>query len=182
MVLEKMEPTLSAERDQTLVLPSGVGVSVRAIRPDDVPALRRFHGRCSGDTVYPRFLDYPGEFPEEEARYFSHVDGADHRALVALDPGNPDEIIAVVRYDRKPGSERAEYAAIIEDRWQEHGLGLSLTRQLIDEARDNGIRYFYAFVMVKNTRMLRLLRHLDLPEHEHREDGVKRVEIELVHG
>jgi hypothetical protein len=31
----------------------------------------------------------------------------------------------------------------------------------------------------KNTRMLELLRHLDLPEHERREEGIKHVEVEL---
>ena len=34
-------------------------------------------------------------------------------------------------------------------------------------------------VMGKNTRMLELLRHLDLPEQEHKEEGIKHVEIEL---
>jgi hypothetical protein len=54
-----------------------------------------------------------------------------------------------------------------------------LTRELIDEAMDKGIRSFYALVMDKNRRMLRLLRHLDLPEQERREEGVKYVEVEL---
>ena len=34
--------------------------------------------------------------------------------------------------------------------------------------------------MGKNTRMLELLRHLlDLPEEEHKEEGVKHVQVEL---
>jgi L-amino acid N-acyltransferase YncA len=85
-----------------------------------------------------------------------------------------------VRYDREPGSEKAEYAALVEDRWQDHGVGLDLTRRLIDEARGKGVRFFYAMVMGKNTRMLQLLRRLELPEQECREDGVKHVEVELV--
>ena len=55
-----------------------------------------------------------------------------------------------------------------------------MTRRLVDEARAKGVRFFYAMVMGKNSRMLELLRHLDLPEHERVEDGVKHVEIELV--
>jgi hypothetical protein len=58
-------------------------------------------------------------------------------------------------------------------------VGIALTRELVDEAIDKGIRYFYALVMGKNMRMLRLLRHLDLPEQEHQEEGVKHVEVEL---
>ena len=100
--------------------------------------------------------------------------------MVALDPDNPNEIIACVRYDRQPGDEGAEYAAIVEDRWQGEGVAVDLTRRLVDEARDNGVRFLYALVMGKNTSMLELLRHLGLPEHERREEGVKHVEVDLV--
>jgi GNAT superfamily N-acetyltransferase len=168
------------KNDQTLNLPSGVEVPFRVIRPDDVAALQRFHTRLSETTVYLRFFGSLEELPEGKARYFASVDGVDHFALVALDPEHPDEIVAVVRYDREPGEERAEYAALVEDRWQDHGLGIALTRRLINEAQENGVRCFYALVMGENRRMLELLRHLDLPERERREEGtVKRVEIEL---
>lgn len=72
-------------------------------------------------------------------------------------------------------------AALVEDRWQDHGVGIALTRELIGEAKDKGVRCFYALVMGENKRMLELLRHLDLPERERqdREQGVKRIEIEI---
>jgi GNAT superfamily N-acetyltransferase len=87
-----------------------------------------------------------------------------------------------VRYDRERSEdEEAEYAAIVEDRWQEHGIGIALTRELIDEAKDKGVRCFYAMGMGENKRMLELLRHLDLPEQERQdeEQGVKRIEIQI---
>jgi GNAT superfamily N-acetyltransferase len=126
-----------------------------------------------------RFFGSLEKLPEEKAQYFAQVDSVDHFALVALDPDDPDEIIALVRYDREPDSERAEYAALVEDSWQDHGVGIALTRRLIGEARDKGVRRFYAMVMGKNRRMLELLRHLDLPEQERREEGVQHVEVEL---
>ena len=116
---------------------------------------------------------------DEMARYFASTDGADHFGLVALDPQDPNEIIAVVRYARKPGDERAEYAALVEDRWQGQGVGASLTHRLIEVARGNGVRFFYAFVKGENRRMLNVLRHLDLPEHERVENGEKIVEVGL---
>jgi RimJ/RimL family protein N-acetyltransferase len=167
------------EHEGTLSLPSADDVLFRIVRPEDAPALQRFLGRCSERTIYLRFFGSLQKFTEEKARYFAHVDGVDHFALVALDPDDPNEIIAIVRYDREPGEEHAEYAAIVEDRWQGEGIGIDLTRRLIDVAWDNGVRYFYALVMGKNRRMLELLRHLDLPEEEHAEEGVKRVEVEL---
>src|SRR5829696_9924071 len=103
----------------------------------------------------------------------------DHFAFVALDPADQEEIIAIVRYDREPGEEHAEYAAMVEDSWQDQGVGIDLTRRLIDVAWDNGVRYFYALVMGKNRCMLELLRHLDLPAEEHVKEGIKHVEVEL---
>ena len=162
-----------------LNLPGGFNVPFRVIQPGDVSALRRFHKRLSEKTIYLRFFGSLRELSEKKAHYFAQVDEVDHFAFVALDPDEQGEIIAVVRYDREPGSEKAEYAALVEDRWQDHGVGIDLTRRLIDEAREKGIRFFYALVMGKNTRMLRLLRHLNLPEKERKEDGIKSVEVKL---
>ncbi len=51
--------------------------------------------------------------------------------------------------------------------------------RLIDEARDKGVRYLHCRAMRENRRMLHLLRELDLPEQERREDGVTQFEISL---
>jgi RimJ/RimL family protein N-acetyltransferase len=168
------------EQGGTLSTSSGVDIPFRIIRPEDASLLQRFIGRCSERTIYLRFFGSLSEFTKEKAQYFAHVDGVDHFAFVALDPDDPNEIIATARYDRQPGEEGAEYAAIVEDQWQGEGVGIELTRRLVDEARHNGVRLFYALVMGKNTRMLELLRHLGLPEHERREEGVKHVEVDLV--
>ena len=166
-------------KDQTLTLPSGAEIPFRVVRPDDAPALQRLHGRCGERTIYLRFFGSMEKLSDEKARYFASTDGVDHFGLVALDPEDQSEIIAVVRYARKPGEERAEYAALVEDRWQGEGVGASLTHRLIEEARGNGVRSFYALVKGENKRMLNVFRHLDLPEQERQEDGEKMVEIGL---
>ncbi len=163
----------------SLALSGGVEVPFRVVRPEDAPALQRLHARCSERTIYLRFFGSMEELSDEMARYFASTDGVDHFGLVALDPEDQNEIVAVVRYAREPGDERAEYAALVEDRWQGHGVGAGLTRQLLEEARNNGIRVFYALVMGHNRRMLNVFRHLDLPERERLEDGEKLVEVEL---
>ena len=167
------------KKDQTLTLPSEVEIPFRVVRPEDAPALQRLHARCSERTIYLRFFGSMKTLSDEKARYFASTDGADHFGLVALDPQDPNEIIAVVRYARKLGDERAEYAALVEDRWQGQGVGASLTHRLIEVARGNGVSSFYAFVKGENRRMLNVLRHLDLPEHERVENGEKIVEVGL---
>ena len=135
------------ETQGTLSLPSGYEIPFRIVQPDDAAALQRFLGRCSERTIYLRFFGSLNEFSEEKAQYFAQVDGVDHFALVALDPEHQEEIISIVRYDREPGEEKAEYAAIVQDDWQDQRIGIDLTRRLIGVARENGVRYFYAMVM-----------------------------------
>ena len=158
-------------KEQKRTLPNGVEIAFRVVRPEDAPALQRLHARCSERTIYLRFFGSMKRLSDGQARYFASTDGVDHFGLVALDPQGPEEIIAVVRYARTPGDERAEYAALVEDRWQGQQIGASLTHRLIEVARRNGVGFFYAFVKGENKRMLNVFRHLDLPEQERVEDG-----------
>ena len=162
-----------------LALADGTYVLVREIQPGDAPALQRLVGRLSEQTIHLRYFGPMKQLSDKQARYFAEVDGQDRYALVALDPENEEEIVAVVRYDREKGTDRAEYAALVEDRLQGRGLGIALTRGLIEAARERGIRDFEALVLPENRGMLRLLRSLDLPESAHLEDGVRRISVDL---
>jgi GNAT superfamily N-acetyltransferase len=162
-----------------LTLRDGTGVPVREIRADDAEALRRLVGRSSERSIELRFFGPMKELSAEKARRFAEVDGVDRFALVALDPEDEGEIVAVVRYEREGGTEGAEYAALVEDRFQGRGLGIGLTRHLIEAARERGIRHLHALVMRENRPMLSLLRSLDFPERKRWEDGIEHIEIDL---
>ena len=170
---------MAATKDQTFSLPDGVEVPFRAVRPEDAPDLQRVHARCSERTIHLRSFGPMRELSDKKVRYFVSTDGVDHCSLVALDPEDPNEIVAVVRYARAPGDAKAEYVALVEDRWQGRGVGAGLTPRLINKARENGVRFFYALVMGENRRMLNVFRRLGLPEREHFEEGAKRVEVVL---
>ena len=157
----------------------GVCVPVRGIRAGDAAALQRLVGRSSERSIHLRFFGPLKELSEASARRFAVVDGEDRFALVALDPEDPEEIVAVVRYEREGETGNAEYAALVEDRFQGRGLGIGLTRRLIEAARENGISRLHAMVLRENTGMLSLLRSLDLPERKQWRDGAEHVEIHL---
>jgi RimJ/RimL family protein N-acetyltransferase len=167
--------TISGE----LTLRDGVSVPVREVRAEDAGALRRLVNRSSERSIELRFFGPMKELSEERARSFAEVDGVDRFALVALDPEDEGEIVAVVRYEREAGTDGAEYAALVEDRFQGRGLGIGLTRQLIDAARERGIGRLHALVMRENRVMLGLLRSLELPERQRWENGLEHIEIDL---
>jgi L-amino acid N-acyltransferase YncA len=169
-----------AEEDSGCVgLPDGTSIDYHAIAPNNASALQRFHHRLSERSIYLRFFAAKPELSDREAGYFTNVDRIDRFALVAVDPERPEEIIGVVSFDREGTTERAEYAAEVEDRWQGRGLGLALTRRLIEAALKRGVRTFTAIVLPQNSGMLHLLRDLGLPERSRYEDGTDYVEIDL---
>jgi ribosomal protein S18 acetylase RimI-like enzyme len=170
---------LAEEDSGSVELLDGTSVAYHAIAPDNASALQRFHHRLSERSIYLRFFAAKPELSDREAGYFANVDGINRVALVAVDPERPQEIIGVVSFDREGTSERAEYAAEVEDRWQGRGLGLALTKHLIEAALKRGIRTFTAIVLPENARMLHLLRGLGLPERLRYEDGTDYVEIDL---
>jgi RimJ/RimL family protein N-acetyltransferase len=162
-----------------LTLRDGVCVPVREIRAEDAQALRRLVDRSSERSIELRFFGPMQELSEEKARRFAEVDGKNRFALVALDPEDEDEIVAVVRYEREGNTDGAEYAALVEDRFQGRGLGIGLTRRLIEAAQERGIKRLHALVLRENGRMLRLLRSLEFPERKRWENGLEHIEIDL---
>jgi hypothetical protein len=147
---------LAEEDSGSVELLDGTSVAYHAIAPDNASALQRFHHRLSERSIYLRFFGAKPELSDRKAGYFTNVDGINRFALVALDPKRPEEIIAVVR-----------------------GLGLALTRRLIESALKRGIRVLTGVVLFENRRMLNLLRDLGLPERLRYEEGIEYVEIEL---
>ncbi len=184
MIVRGEAPTIPGVNGETganiVTLADGTRVPVRPIYPSDAAPLQAFHRRLSEQSIYLRFFAMLPALVDERARYFADVDGVDRVALVALDPAAPDTIIAVVRYDRLPGTDQAEYAAVVTDRWQGRGIGAALSRQLIEIARHRGICQFVAIVLPENARMLHLFRDLGLPEHTRWDAGTVRVVIDLI--
>ena len=170
----------TAEEDSgSIELLDGTTVAYHAIAPDNASALQRFHHRLSERSIYLRFFAAKPELSDREAGYFTNLDKINRFALVAVDPERPEEIIGVVSFDREGTTERAEYAAEVEDRWQGRGLGLALTRRLVEAAQKRDVRVFTAFVLPQNRGMLHLLRDLGLPERLRYEDGTDYIEIGL---
>jgi GNAT superfamily N-acetyltransferase len=163
----------------TVTLIDGALVDYRFISASDVAALQRFHARLSNRSIYYRFFRYQPTLGDVQARYFTELDGINRVALVALDPIELGEIAGVIRFERDPETDRAEYAAVIADRWQGRGLGMALTRRLIEIARSRGVCTLYAHVLPDNARMLNLFRDLHLPERVIWDEDVERVELDL---
>jgi acyl-CoA synthetase (NDP forming)/GNAT superfamily N-acetyltransferase len=179
------------------LLSDGRTARLRAIRPDDGPALRSFGQRLSRETVYFRFFAPRRGISDEEITHFVTVDYRDRLALVALVDG---ELVAVARYDRSPaaavdvlgggatgtsgwslqgGAGEAEVAFVVRDDHQGRGLGTVLLEHLASAAVARGIRRFVADVLPDNHRMMGVFRSAGFDERALLDSGVIRVTLEL---
>ena len=179
LLVDGADAPLAEEDSGSVELLDGTSVPYHAIAPDNASALQRFHHRLSERSIYLRFFAPKPELSDREAGYFTNVDRINRFALVAVDPERPEEIIGVVSFDREGTTELAEYAAEVEDSWQGRGLGLALTRRLVEVALKRDVRTFTAIVLPQNRGMLHLLRDLGLPERLRYEDGTDYIEIDL---
>jgi ribosomal protein S18 acetylase RimI-like enzyme len=153
-------------------------LTVREIGLDDVERLQRMFRRLSADTVYHRFFSPIVEPRHSALVWLTAVDHASRDALVALEG---DEIVAVARYDSRPGAGSAEVAVTVEDAWQHRGVGRRLTARLARRAVDHGIESFTASVLADNRPALGLLRKLSPDASVRFEGGGYEASMPLSH-
>jgi GNAT superfamily N-acetyltransferase len=132
-------------------------LSVRPIAITDVDRLARMFTRLSPESVHFRFFSPIAKPPRAALLRLADVDHDRRDALVAM---LGDEIVAVARYDGRPGTGTAEIALTVEDTWQHHGVGQLLAVQLAKRARSHGYHEFVATMLPDNRAALGLVRKL----------------------
>ena len=148
---------ITATSDFDIMHVGDTDLVVRPIVIGDVERLDRLFSRLSPQSVHYRFFSPVARPPRAALLHLAHVDHLRRDALVALDG---DEIVAVARYDGRPGTREAEIAITVEDTWQHRGVGRRLARRLATRATDRGYDMFVATVLPDNRPALGLVRKL----------------------
>jgi len=170
------------EREYTLA--EGREVRVRPIHPTDEAAMQELFYSFSPETVIHRFFHTLPSMPHRELQRYLNVDFDREVALVATTRrGEGIIIIGVARYAVDPATDAAEVAFVLHDDWQQQGLGTRMFRQLIEIARQRGIRTFVAEVMSDNPPMIRLfLKCATGPVQTEVHDGTYRLTFSITPG
>lgn len=146
------------ELERDVALADGTRVHLRPIRAGDEPRLIALYDRLSRQTAYQQFFTVMRRLPPNWAHFLADVDYVRRLALVATRGASPDgDLIAVARYAPTGEPATAEVAFVVEDGWQNKGLGTVLLRELLKAAGQRGIKQFRAYVLADNSRMIDLI-------------------------
>jgi acetyltransferase len=138
---------------------NGTAVTIRPIRPEDEPLLVNFHQTLSEESVYHRYfsqikLDQRIAHERLVRICFNDYDReialvAEHKNVVS----GKHEIIGVGRLSKARGLNEGEFALIVGDPWQKHGLGTELLKRLVQIGKDEKLKRITAIIMADNVGM-----------------------------
>jgi RimJ/RimL family protein N-acetyltransferase len=160
-----------AELERALTLRDGSVVRLRPIRPDDAPRLQELHSRLSRESAYQRFFAIVRHLSPDWARTLATVDYQRRLALVA-EAAIHGDLVGVGRYEPTDAPDTVEVAFVVQDSWQNRGLGTLLFDAILRAAAVRSFRRFRAYVLADNKRMLDLISRFARIESRATEQGV----------
>jgi len=136
-------------------LKDGTEIFFRPIKPTDEPALAEMLYSLSDQSVRTRYMTRTKAFPHRDVQQLTNIDYKNDMAIVGVVPGvSGDEIVAVGQYFLDPKTQAAEVAFVVQDEWQQKGMGTFLLDYITQIAKQRGVKRFYAKVLPNNKPML----------------------------
>jgi RimJ/RimL family protein N-acetyltransferase len=166
--------------DRVLLLQDGSEVLVREAAPADAPLVAALHARCSPESRRARFLSPTRRLDDEQLRTLIGSHGG--RAVLALTADGGSAIgLADVRpiATSDPVARTATFGVLVEDAWQQRGLGTALVRRIAETAAEHGMGELTATVRADEARITRLLRRAGLRPTTVHADGTLQLRVPL---
>ncbi|MDJ1137701.1 GNAT family N-acetyltransferase [Streptomyces iconiensis] len=155
-----------------LTLPEGPSLTLRRAGVEDLDAALAMHARCSKESLA---LRYHGPVGDAD-RYLRHLLSPRFGRTLAVETAS-GKLVALghLLWD----GEETEAALLVEDAWQQRGLGGELLRRLTALAREARCESVYAVTQASNTGMVAAMRGLGLPLDYQVEEGTLVVTASL---
>ena len=145
---------------EALTLRDGTSLTIRPICSDDYQLELDFVKGLSARSGYLRLLS-PRKLTSQEIQRFVRIDYARELALVALAVvDNQVRLVGIARYAPEPDSPSCDFAIVVADEWQGHGLGEALLVSLVRAAAMAGVQELTGLTLADNAAMRGLARRL----------------------
>ncbi len=160
-------------------LSDGRQVLLRPIRPEDEPLESEMLASLSPETVRGRFFQSIKNLSHTELTRFCNIDYEREMAFVVeLREDGARKIAGVSRIIIESDFRAGEFAVLVQDAYQNKGLGRKLLDMVIGVAQEKNLEMLYGIVLSDNYRMLDICRQSGF-SLERLEEGLTRVELIL---
>jgi GNAT superfamily N-acetyltransferase len=138
---------------------SGDLVTVRFVEPRDAEALQSYFRALTTRSRYNRFLGATRELPPSVLAQFIDIGELDRFSVIATMLVDGHEIIVgEARYAFDLDTASIEFGLSIGDRWQGHGIGKALLKNLECRAASFGAERLFGDTLRSNDPMIGLAR------------------------
>src|SRR4029450_4171640 len=136
---------------------NGEAITVRFVEPRDAQVLQNYFRGLSTQSRYNRFFGAISELPPTLLDRFIHVGEADQFSVVATMKGDGFEtMVGEARYTFDFETLSLEFGLSIDDRWQGHGIGTALMKNLECRAAAFGAERLFGDTLRSNDSMMAL--------------------------
>ena len=142
-----------------LHLRSGQRLALRFVEPGDADALQAYIRGLSQSSRYRRFLGAASELPQSLLEGFTHAGEDDRFSVIAIASiEGVERIVAEARYALYADQASVEFGLSVDDRWQGHGVGAALMKNLECRAAALGATRLFGDTLRSNEAMISLAR------------------------
>jgi len=139
---------------------SGEALTVRFVEPRDAEGLQNYFRSLTTRSRYNRFLGATSELPPSVLEQFIHIGEAERFSVIATMLVDGHEIIVgEARYAFEAETNSIEFGLSIDDRWQGHGIGKALLKNLECRAASFGAGRLFGDTLRSNEAMIGLARN-----------------------
>jgi acyl-CoA hydrolase len=147
--------TYPADLERYATLKDGTQIFFRPTKPTDEEALSEMLYSLSRESVRTRYFTHTMLFPHKDVQRITNIDYVNDLAIVGVVPAVSGElIVALAQYFVDQKTQAAEVAFIVQDEWQQKGMGSFLLDYIAEIAVSRGVKRFYATVLPTNRPML----------------------------
>ena len=137
----------------------GRPVTLRFVEPRDSDELQNYYRSLSARSRYNRFLGAMSELPKPVLDHFIHVGMDDGFTVIAtMQVDGFETIVGEARYAFHADNDSLEFGLSIDDRWQGHGIGTALLKNLECRAAALGATRMFGDTLRSNEAMISLAR------------------------
>lgn len=158
----------------TCKLKGGEQVELRPIKPEDESLIVGFHKELSERTIKQRYLKslHYDELVAHRRLVRICFNDYDREIALVVEKKKPRQIIAVGRMSRIEASSAARFAIIVQDPWQNKGIGFALLNKLLEIAAHEKIDHLVAEMLPENKQMIELCKKLGFQLKPNQEKGL----------